>query len=621
MSRARAKRGYKSRRVGGIRPSQMIHTYGPGAVVDLPGLSVVLAGTDKWDLDRTERIVEPRLIGAVRVLPGCKQVTEFRTPPWQEDTGSPFDEWARIGVPVHPFPRWLRCTGCDLLAPVDQRRFELNVSAYRPDRARYFHDKCHGRRPSAVPARFLIACPAGHLDDFPWVEYVHHGGPCPGGGAVLELKEAGKANRATDIRVVCKTCGEDRLVQDAFGPDAWKHLPKCRGRHPHLHRFDETGCPQPTRALLLGASNAWFAVYRSALTIPTVTGQIEQKVAEHWDDLIDIEDRDEFDLIVKRLRKGRGERQLRWLLHFDADDIWTAICDRRGGDLGDTGSGDLRGPEWDAFTAAVPPKSDDFEVRHLPKLASFQKTLESPVAIDRLREVQALCGFTRIDGPDDAGNPGRVAPIWAEPQAWLPAAEVRGEGILIRLPEARIEQWEKDYRASNRYLELVAAHKAWRTRRDLYPEAGVPPPRLVLLHTLSHLLLHQVALDCGYSTASIRERLYCREPGDPDGAPMAGVLLYTASPDSEGTLGGLIALAEPERLTATLRDATRRARLCSTDPMCADHRAGDQGDTLHGAACHACLFAPETSCEAGNRYLDRATVVPILGNPTKAYFT
>lgn len=596
----------------------MIHTYGPGAVVDLPGLSVVLAGTDLWDINHSERVLEPRLLGAVRAVPRCHQVAEFRTPPWEDETASPFDEWARIGVPAHPFPRWLRCTGCDLLSPVDRKLFQLDVPVYRPDRARYFHDRCKGRRPSAVPARFFVACPAGHLDDFPWEEFVHRGGQCSGGGPILELKEVGKASRATDMRVVCKTCGMSRLVQDAFGNDAEAHLPRCRGRHPHLRSFDPE-CTQPTRALLLGASNAWFSVYRSALTIPTVTGDIEQKVAEHWDDLSDIDERAEFDFIVKRLQKGAGEKALRWVLRWDAEDVWQAIVDHQGSNEADAGSGDLRGPEWEAFTAAVPPKSDDFRVRALDTPDGFKKTLDHPIAVDRLREVQALCGFTRIDGPD-SGEPNRIAPIWKGEQSWLPAAEVRGEGVLIRLPEARVEQWEKQYQDSSRYADLMQATRNWRARRGLDPDEGMRPARLVLLHTLSHMLIHQVALDCGYSTASIRERLYCRESGHPEGPPMAGVLLYTASPDSEGTLGGLVALSEPMRLASVLRDAVDRARLCSTDPMCADHRAGDLGDSLHNAACHACLFAPETSCEEGNRYLDRGAVVPILGHADHAYF-
>ena len=115
--------------------------------MDLPQLSVVLSGVDRWDINHTERVIEPRLIGSVRELPGCQSVVEFRTPPWEEETASPFDSWANIGVPVYPFPRWLRCTRCNLLAPVDRERFQLDVPVYRPDRARYFHDKCHNRRP------------------------------------------------------------------------------------------------------------------------------------------------------------------------------------------------------------------------------------------------------------------------------------------------------------------------------------------------------------------------------------------------------------------------------------------------------------------------------------------
>ncbi len=299
--------------------------------------------------------------------------------------------------------------------------------------------------------------------------------------------------------------------------------------------------------------------------------------------------------------------------------MWTAVVDRRDGKQGDIGSGDLRGPEWAAFTAAVPPKSDDFEIQALKIPSGFAKSLDHPIAVERLREVQALCGFTRISGPD-AADPSMIAPLWREPQTWLPAAEVRGEGILIRLPEARVEEWEKIYADSQRFEQLLQATRNWRTRRGLRPDGGAPAARFVLLHTLSHLLLLQVALDCGYSSASVRERLYCREPGDPDGPPMAGVLLYTASPDSEGTLGGLVALSEPSRLASVFRDAFARARLCSTDPMCADHQAGDLGDTLHNAACHACLFAPETSCEMGNRFLDRGAVIPILGHSTSAYF-
>ncbi|MCY4162938.1 MAG: DUF1998 domain-containing protein [bacterium] len=626
MSRSRPTSGHapEPTRIGGLRPSQMIHTFGPGAVVDLPSMSVVVGGISDWNINDTALIAEARLLHNVRSLPCCARVSELRSPPWMEESPNPHQHWAYVGVPVFPFPRWMRCTGCSRLAPVDYKEFTLEVNRFRPDRSYWYHDRCHGRKPQVVPTRFMVACANGHLDDFPWIEYVHRGGPCPGGSAILELREAGQANRAADVRVICKTCGAQRMAHDAFGDQAWQHLPQCRGRHPHLQRFDE-GCQESPRALLLGASNTWFSISRSALTIPTGANgvdEIDQKVAERWDDLLDIEDRVILDYVIKRLQRGQGEQQRRWLLDYDSDEIWATIERHRQQTSAELEQGeehtDLRGPEWRAFAAPESLETEDFKVQILDVPAGFAGLLDQPIAVDRLREVVALCGFTRIDGPDDVGRADRIAPLWSENPTWLPSAETRGEGLLIRLSEAQVQAWESGYEASDRYLKLLDAHHVWRARRGLDPNQSEPRSRFLLLHSLAHLLIHQVALDCGYSTASIRERLYSRTPDEGD--PMAGVLLYTASPDSEGTLGGLVALVDPERLAATLRDALNRAKLCSTDPICADHRAEGTNDTLHHAACHACMFVPETSCEHGNRYLDRATIVPTLSPPNLAYF-
>jgi len=132
--------------------------------------------------------------------------------------------------------------------------------------------------------------------------------------------------------------------------------------------------------------------------------------------------------------------------------------------------------------------------------------------------------------------------------------------------------------------------------------------RYVFLHSLAHALMRQLALECGYTAASVRERVYSRGP-EQSGGPMAGILIYTAAPDSEGTLGGLVSLGEPDVLGWHLGRAREHAGLCASDPLCSEHSLQSGGMTLHGAACHACLFAPETSCERGNRYLDRATLV------------
>lgn len=625
VSRAASAQRRDPTRVGSLRPSQMTHTFGPGAVVDLPSMSVVVGGINGWNDQHSKPIDEARLLNNVRSVPGCERVKVFRTPPWMEESQSPFDPWAYVGVPVFPFPRWMRCSGCRLLAPVDHGEFTLKVDPFRPDRSRWYHENCRPGRPSVLPTRFMVACPNGHLDDFPWLEYVHRGDTCPHPPPRLELQDAGQATRATDIRVTCTSCGAWRSAHEAFGFEAWRHLPQCRGRHPHIHHFEDD-CNESPRALLLGASNAWFSVSRSALTIPmNASGptDIRQWVDERWDDLLDIEERVVLDYIINRLRSGRGEEQRRWLLDYDPDEIWQTIRQRRQEgprpEEDDSEHIDLRGPEWLAFAAPEPPLSDEFKVRNLAVPTGFEDRLDAPIAVDRLREVIALCGFTRIDGPDDSGIAARLAPLSDEAPSWLPAAETRGEGLLIRLLEPQVQEWEANYESHDRFKKMLIAHRGWRQRRGLEPNQAEPRARFLLLHSLAHMLIHQVAIDCGYSSASIRERLYCRTPDQGD--PMAGVLLYTASPDSEGTLGGLVALAEPGRLAATLHDALNRSGLCSTDPMCAVHEATESLDTLHHAACHACMFVPETSCEHGNRYLDRATIVPTLSTPDLAYFT
>jgi hypothetical protein len=122
--------------------------------------------------------------------------------------------------------------------------------------------------------------------------------------------------------------------------------------------------------------------------------------------------------------------------------------------------------------------------------------------------------------------------------------------------------------------------------------------------------MRQVALECGYSSASLRERIYLGSPS----SPAAGVLISTAASDSEGTLGGLVALGSRHHLGRLLRLALDEAERCSSDPLCAEHLPTVEHAVLHAAACHACLFAAETSCETGNRWLDRAMVVDLTGD-------
>jgi hypothetical protein len=175
------------------------------------------------------------------------------------------------------------------------------------------------------------------------------------------------------------------------------------------------------------------------------------------------------------------------------------------------------------------------------------------------------------------------------------------------------------------YVPFIGARagglfKRWRKLRNLQPsQDGFPGIRFVFLHSLAHSLIRQIVLDCGYTSASLRERLYCRW-GNDHGGPMAGILIYTAAPDSEGTLGGLMELGSPASLSRHLQQALESMKLCASDPLCSEHAPSSDGRGIHGACCHACLFAPETSCERGNRYLDRSALVETFAGGATAFF-
>ncbi len=610
-----------SRRVGGVRPSQVMYTYGVGSLVDLPSMAVIVAGLDDWDLTHSIEIHEDRLLAAVRAEMG-PQLEALRSAPWLEGTRDIFDDWARTGIPVWPFPRWMRCPRCGLLtASIGEhgQLFNLKVEPSRPDRSRFVHTNCtRAKSPAVLPARFVVACTDGHIDDFPWVEFCHRktGGSCPGGTPSLEIQDRGRGTRSTEVQVRCRTCQSTAWVTTAFSHP--EQMPLCRGREAHLRRFAPGGCDKQVKPLLLGASNAWFPLTSSALSIPESSDPLKELLRTLQSQLDPIQAEPDVAPAVQ------FNPALSPLKGYSPVEVWTRIAEIRGKPAaGAAPVVDLRRPEWEVFrNPGSAPRGKDFELEDTAVPPGFAGRIASVVRAERLREVVALTGFTRIDGPDsgveeDAEIPNR-APLSRNKPTWLPAAEVRGEGIFLSLDEAAVSAWEDLAGTDERSDQLRQAHVRWRERRGLDAGIGWRGHRYTLLHSLSHLLINELSLECGYSAASIRERLYCAE-GAPDEA-MAGILLYTAAPDSEGTLGGLVSLARPETFERILSQALQRAELCASDPLCADHAPHDSEDSLHLAACHACLFVPETSCERGNRYLDRAAVVPTLSRRNGAYF-
>ena len=609
--------------VGELRPSQLLHTFGIGSIVDLPHLSVLVTGLEDWPLASCRPIQEDRLLEQVRRRLG-PQVQGLYSPPLPDENDglrpSFSDANHIVGVPVAPFPRWMRCPFCHLLAPLKSGLFLLKAVPGRPDLTKYVHGNCNkASQPSALPARFLLACEAGHLDDFPWDWFVRH--LRPGCNGVLELQEYGVSGEAAEVEVSCRECGARQRMAEAFGRDAPQHLPQCRGRRPQLRDFEAEPCRAPRQTILLGASNAWFAATLSTLYVPEAKAdQLAKRVEEHWSSLSDADE-------VSVLRYLRKQGKLAAFADVEDAALLGAIsAQRKARETSARAAEDLKTPEWRVFSRPDPAlNGPDFELREVGVPSRWGKLLKRVVLAERLREVTALTAFTRIASSRDYAEgeemPAKVrAPISRSPPTFVPAAEVRGEGIFLQFDEEELNRWATPLGAHSE--TFLQAHTAWRRRRAIDPpEAGFLGLRYVVLHSFAHALMRGLSLECGYGAASLRERIYARDDGDDEGESMAGVLIYTAAPDSEGTLGGLVRMGMPDELGRHIDRALRELTLCSSDPLCADHTPDVDGATLHGACCHACLFAPETSCERGNRYLDRTLLVQTVRSAGMGLFT
>lgn len=596
-----------SRRIAGqLRGSQVITTYGPGSLLDLPQDSAIVSGLESWgSLKHLPKIEEPRLAKKLQAIAGLATRPELRAPPPAPEL--PWLDGQAIGA--RRFPEWF------LTQPVAEG---TGPSSGRSRSRRLVHrrlldDKLrfHGER--VVPIRFVQACPRGHIDDIVWPRFVH--GPDDNCNRPLWFVEQGQGDLG-EIRIRCE-CGKGRNLADAI--DISSHpLGHCQGHRPWLGYAHNEDCGLPARLLTRTASNAYFSQVVSVLSLPDRGSDIGKVVNELWDDLQIVQDQTSLEFIKRKPAIAQA------LGPFDDAEILKAIDTARKGDVD---ARPVKLVELDAILAAEEgygddqPVDPDFHVRRLPEKAWRHSGISKPVQavyqLHRLREVLALAGFTRFEAivPDIHGeydSDVEPAALAIEP-TWFPAVENRGEGVFVELSPEAIAAWQRRDEVRERIRSLMTGHEKW--NEDRKSDRTFPTGPYILLHTLSHLLLQSLSLRCGYPTSSLRERIYADLGGS-----RFGILLYTASPDSEGTLGGLVQQAR--HIEAHLAHALGLSTLCSNDPICAQHDPSQSLEErwLHGAACHGCTLVPETCCEMRNEYLDRALVVPVLGCEGAALF-
>jgi hypothetical protein len=592
-----------SRRAHGqIRRGQVITTYGPGALIDLPRHSAIIGGLETWpSAGDLEEIHEARLSRKLAIMTGVPDPPLYAPPPVSNDPREP-----TRGIGAWRFPEWF--------VVQDEAGGEGRERSRRLVHRKALDEKGRFDGLDVVATRFVRACPRGHVDDLDWRRYVH--GAEDNCRRQLWLDERGTSGDLADLVVRCE-CGKHRNLYEAKQLEN-NPLGTCRGARPWLGPNAAEGCNQPSRLLIRTASNAYFPQVVSALSLPDRETVVETAVAELWDRLQIVEDA--ADLAVLKKYPNVADR----LAPFTDEEVLQAIRERKEGRAADR---PVKQVELDALVAAPEGFGDDipidldFHARRLPddlwRRSARTSGIEAVTQLHRLREVLALVGFTRLEAvmPDVNGeyeSDVERAPLAIEP-TWFPAVENRGEGVFVQLRPQAVRDWLGKPGVGRRLDGLASGHESW--AKDRKSKRLFPGGAYVLLHTLSHLLLQSLSMRCGYPASSIRERIYA----DPQGNRF-GILLYTGSPDGDGTLGGLVQQAR--HLEDHLAQALRLAALCSNDPICAQHAPGTSMEErwLHGAACHGCALVAETSCEMRNDYLDRALVVPVLGVRDAAFF-
>ncbi|SCD69845.1 hypothetical protein GA0115239_10609 [Streptomyces sp. BpilaLS-43] len=576
-------------RRGSVRRAQMITTYGVGSMVAVDNESFIVSGIDSWNITEAPTVYEHRL---ARVL----GVKSFRLPPASDDT-------SKDGVRVRRFPLWHSCPNCNALQHV--RGFNSAPGK----------NECGDCDEELVPSRFVMACAKGHIDDFPYWKWAHRKNRGEGDtgfcGGEMRLRTNGKTASLRSILISC-TCGVPEVsMEGAFRRTALSDLKVfCSGRRPWLKDAPTEHCSEKPRTLQRGSSVAWQPIVKTALSIPPWSDSQASRLEPYWADLR------ELGTDAGAIKVYLKAAAVRENYEFSVDTVMELLRaenheeasteEEKGKDHAYVA---LRKQEYKRLIEGRPETEtghDDQFVCEPPRAS--QAVLDPygvirPMLVKRLREVRALKSFSRVDTPETRTDV-HEAELSLTPTDWLPAIEVQGEGVFLRLDEQRLDDWAHSVAVAARADRIRANHERLLRARAQDPQAVPESPadaRMILLHTLAHILINEWSLDGGYPAASLRERLYASES-------MAGILICTATSDSAGSLGGLVAQGEPDRLAASLRSALLRSQWCSADPLCVESEGSGVGG-INLAACHACVLLPETSCEHNNGLLDRALLI------------
>lgn len=608
-------RKYQRKLAGELRRSQILTSYGSGALVDFPRLSGIMAGIDAWPIQQLPESAKIRERNLELML-GKDFFYQVSSP------DNDFDK--TFSLPTYRFPAWYYCPECHRLdrytkisKPISGNTTDYNSSL--------ICNNCSDstKQIKLIPSRFVVACLNGHIEEFPYVWWAHRSkGICENPKLKLEYK--GSTGGLDSIHIYCETCHQEATMSGCMDKEVLSHrkcgceMPWLGFDGPHWYK-DPNGCNATPRVLQRSANNVYYSVNKSALTIPPWSEKLQSVFASKETLFEDIFEEDDEEETLRRLKKQfKKDPEL-----YGGDEkafIAAAFCRYR--EVPETpDEKSLRMDEYRAFSG---PDMDDelFRTEKVEVPAFISKYIYQIKLVKKLREVMVLQGFRRIlpaavtdsEERKELGlSNDEFSPISKNNTNWLPAIELFGEGIFIQLNEELVSEWEA--KQAERYEQMAKQHEnaKW-IGHDMFDGNS---PRFVLLHTLSHLIIKQLTAQCGYATASIKEKIYSTIVGED--FKMCGILIYTSATDTDGSLGGLVREGYTDRIQTTFENMLQESSWCSNDPLCIESKSqGYMG--LNYAACHACALLPETSCEAMNCLIDRASVVGTPDDRDIAYF-
>lgn len=572
--------------VGDIRKTQIITTFGVGSIVDFKDDTVVIASTDDWDYnpDDISEVDDRKIFNEnLSVITGAEY---FLMPRATKSTNS-FSKSKNILSYI--FPEKLHCSRCG------------NIYDFRELDIKNRH-KCPQCKSNLTASRFIVVCPRGHMDDFPYDWWVHSGKACSSGVNSPRIKMLNIYNR-TDIdslRLECTECKATRSMIQIFSENALSEF-QCTCKHPHFknpYARVQYGCHDKMRARLRSASGVYFPITKSALLIPPWSKKIVNYIQKNYTILKSVDENKIADIISQAFNNS----------NISNDEImrsWNAVKNsmeqkQKRSELS------VFEDEYAILSKNENQNEDNFSLYSSSVPEKYKAHFEQIAVVDRLTVTQAFTGFTRI-----TRNESNRVDISQYPKPWFPAVELTGEGIFIRFNKVKVTQWKNVH--SSRYRRMKKAMEDSKFSFNNFSEV------YVMLHTFSHLFIREISNICGYSAASIREKIYS-EINEKNEVKMCGVLIYVSSPDSDSSLGGLISIADNENMFEKIMDSMlERASWCSGDPLCIS--STKQGyKNLNYAACHDCTLLPETSCERFNCFLDRASIVGLPENPDLGFF-